>query len=143
ALAGAARHEARRQEATVSHRGLKQFAALICPARDRVRDRGVLVSQTRPAICRTAIPFEPISPLDRNQAAARPFPGDESRRSHRIPNCCCIYGSRSLPDCQHFPWSSALLPRSQCFVPRSVGSSQRLAWGSAELKRFAWAPIGE
>ena len=87
----------------------------------QTRDRGVLVSQTRPAICRTAIPFEPISPLDRNQAAARPFHGHEWRRSRHIPNCCCVYGSRPLPDCQHFPWSSAPLPRSQCFVWSSAG----------------------
>src|SRR5438105_1369049 len=73
ALAGAARHEARRPEVTVSHRGLKQFAAFICPARDRVHYRGVLLPQARPVACRTAIPFEPISALDRNQAAARPF----------------------------------------------------------------------
>jgi len=100
----------------------------------------VLLPQPRPATYRIAIPFEPTSALDRNQVAAGPFHGHEWRRSRHIPNCCCVYGSRPLPDCQHFPWSSALLPRSQCFVWSSAGF-QRLARGSAELKRFAWGSI--
>ena len=37
--------------------------------------------RARPATCRTAIPFEPISALGRNQAGARPFHGHEWRRS--------------------------------------------------------------